>query len=67
MCVLGNCNTGHDSLSHIFLDLPDRSLNLKVPKRENFELAFFTLSDPIWEGDLGTEAKNRFVSGSVHP
>jgi hypothetical protein len=21
---------------------------------------FFTLSDPIWLGDLGTEAKNRF-------
>jgi hypothetical protein len=31
---------------------------LKVPKRENFGLAFFTLCDPIWVGDLGTEAKN---------
>jgi hypothetical protein len=26
-------------------------------KPENFELAFFTLSDPIWVGDLGSEAK----------
>ncbi len=30
---------------------------LKVPKRENFELAIFTLSDPIWVGDFETEAK----------
>ncbi len=34
--------------------------SLKVSKRENFELAIFTLSDPIWEGDSGTEAKNKF-------
>jgi hypothetical protein len=33
---------------------------LKVPKRENFELAFFTLNDPIWVVGLGTEAKNEF-------
>jgi hypothetical protein len=31
-----------------------------VPKPENFELAFFALSDPTWVVDLGTEAKNRF-------
>jgi hypothetical protein len=24
---------------------------LKVPKREYFSLGFFTLSEPIWEGD----------------
>jgi hypothetical protein len=30
---------------------------LKVPKRENFSLAFFTLSEPIWVGDLGTAKK----------
>ena len=24
---------------------------LKVPKRENFSLAFFALSEPIWVGD----------------
>jgi hypothetical protein len=27
---------------------------LKVHKRENFPLAFFTLTEPIWIGDLGT-------------
>ncbi len=26
---------------------------LKVPKRENFHLPVFTLSNPIWAGDLG--------------
>jgi hypothetical protein len=33
------------------------SSSVKVPKHENFELAFFTLSDRIWVDDLGTEAK----------
>jgi hypothetical protein len=33
---------------------------LKVPKLENFELAFFTLNNPIWVVGLGTEAKNDF-------
>ena len=32
---------------------------LKVPKRENFSLAFFALSEPIWVCDLGTGDKNR--------
>ena len=32
---------------------------LKVPKRENFSLAFFALSEPIWLCDLGTGEKNR--------
>jgi hypothetical protein len=31
-----------------------------VPKRENFLLTFFTLREPIWLGDLGTEPKNPF-------
>ncbi len=31
--------------------------SLKVPKRENFSLAFFTLSEPIWVCDLGTGTK----------
>jgi hypothetical protein len=35
-------------------------LCLKVSKRENFELAFFTLNYPIRVGDLGTEAKMKF-------
>jgi hypothetical protein len=33
---------------------------LKVPKRENFLLAFFALSEPIWVCDLGTGPKNQF-------
>jgi hypothetical protein len=33
---------------------------LKVPKRENFSLAFFTLSEPIWLVDLGTAKKFAF-------
>ncbi len=34
-------------------------LELKVPKRENFSLAFFALSEPIWVCELGTGDKNR--------
>jgi len=33
---------------------------LKVPKRENVSLVFFTLREPIWLGDLGTEPKIPF-------
>jgi hypothetical protein len=32
---------------------------LKVPKRENFSLAFFALCEPIWVCELGTGEKNR--------
>ncbi len=35
-------------------------LCLKVPKRENFSLAFFALSEPIWVCDLGSGKKNQF-------
>ncbi len=38
---------------------PLLSALLKVPKRENFSLAFFALSEPIWVSDLGTGEKNR--------
>ncbi len=31
--------------------------NAKVPKRENFDLACFTLINPIWVGDLESEKK----------
>jgi hypothetical protein len=34
---------------------------LKVPKREIFLTELIILSYPIWTGDLGTKAKNRFV------
>ncbi len=37
-------------LSYIFL---------KVPKRENFSLAFFALSEPTWVCDLGSGKKSR--------
>jgi hypothetical protein len=32
---------------------------LKVPKRENFSLAFFAQSEPTWVCDLGSREKNR--------
>ncbi len=35
-----------------------------MPKRENCELMFLTLSDPIWVGDLETEQKNQFFFSS---
>ncbi len=34
--------------------------SLKVPKRENFSLAFFALSEPIWVCDLGSGKKIDF-------
>ncbi len=34
---------------------------LKVPKSENFSLAFFALSEPIWVCDLGNGEKNRIL------
>jgi hypothetical protein len=33
---------------------------LKVPKHENFSLAFFALREPIWVGDLGNDPKKTF-------
>ncbi len=36
-----------------------RSCHLKVPKRDNFLLSFFALSEPNWVCDLGTGEKNR--------
>jgi hypothetical protein len=33
---------------------------LKVPKRENFSLAFFAQSEPTWVCDLGSGGKNQF-------
>jgi hypothetical protein len=38
------------------------TIYLKVPKRENFSLAFFALSESIWVCDLGSGKKNRFLS-----
>ncbi len=31
--------------------------NLKVPKRENFSIAFFAQSEPIWVCDLENKIK----------
>ncbi len=36
------------------------SYYLKVPKRENFSLAFFALSEPMWACDVGTAKKSSF-------
>ncbi len=33
-------------------------ISLKVPKRENFSLAFFALSEPTWVCDLGSGKEN---------
>ncbi len=35
--------------------------SLKVPKRENFSLAFFAQSEPIWVCDLGSGEKNMYA------
>ncbi len=35
---------------------------LKVPKHENFSIAFFALSEPIWVCDVGTAKKSNFFS-----
>ncbi len=35
-------------------------LMLKVPKHENFSIAFFALSEPIWVCDVGTVKKIEF-------
>ncbi len=43
----------------LFTGVQDQLLLLKVPKRENFSLAFFALNEPIWVCDLGTGEKNR--------
>jgi hypothetical protein len=40
---------------------------LKVFKPEIFVTELFTLSDPIWVGDMGTEAKNQFVLAWYSP
>jgi hypothetical protein len=34
-----------------------KNMYLKVPKCENFYVAFFALINPIWECDLGTRKK----------
>jgi hypothetical protein len=40
---------------------PDpRFEDLKVPKRENFSIAFFAQSEPIWICDVGTSKKIEF-------
>ena len=33
---------------------------LKVPKRENFSIAFFAPSEPVWVCDVGTAKKIEF-------
>ncbi len=40
--------------------------SLKVPKRENFSIAFFAQSEPIWICDIGTSKKIEFFF-SINP
>jgi hypothetical protein len=47
-------------MPYVWLRLRFETVTSKVPKHENFSLAFFALSEPIWVGDLGTEPKNPF-------
>jgi hypothetical protein len=35
---------------------PNAQLHIFMTGRENFSLAFFALSEPIWAGDVGTAA-----------
>jgi hypothetical protein len=48
-------NTEYGFLSLIYLHLV-----LKVPKCEIFAVTLFSISEPIWVCDLGTEPKNEF-------
>ena len=40
----------------------NKCTHLKVPKRENFSMAFFAQSEPIWICDVGTSKKIEFFS-----
>ncbi len=46
-----------EELAHIWEHA--QAVIFKVPKRENFLLSFFALSEPIWACDLGTGGKSR--------
>ncbi len=48
-----------EKLHHLETGKMHTNVPLKVPKRENFSLAFLALSKPIWVCDLGTREKNR--------
>ncbi len=37
-----------------------KNIKLKVPKHENFSIAFFALSEPIQVCDVGTAKKQNF-------
>jgi hypothetical protein len=57
MCQVAlNPNQQRDNFSSLNLS---SEIPLKVPKRENFLLAFFALSEPTWVCDLGSGEKNR--------
>ncbi len=49
---------GGGGLSFLSNILP---ITLKVPKHEKLVTELFTLSDPIWIGDMRTKPKNPFV------
>jgi hypothetical protein len=46
---------------HLLTGCRHYAMTLKVPKREIFVTELFTLSDPIWIGDMRIEPKKLFV------
>ena len=60
LCLGMHSNVMLRFMVQAFQDPPLCSRTLKVPKRENFSLAFFALSEPIWVCNLGTGPKNPF-------
>jgi hypothetical protein len=44
---------------HFKVHTPIQIVFLKVPKRDNFSLVFFVLSEPTWVCDLGSGEKYR--------
>jgi hypothetical protein len=63
MNLLSLCPSSHRpwSVRHAGTEHVFGYMHLKVPKREIFLTELIILSYPIWTGDLGTKAKNRFV------
>jgi hypothetical protein len=48
----------YEAVLNLIMKLHSR--NLKVPKHENFSIAFFALSEAIWVCDVGTAKKIEF-------
>jgi hypothetical protein len=64
--MFGSIEAGREATLQFWQDHVNEVSQFLLNMSENFELTLFTLSDPIWVSDLGTEAKNQFFI-SVHP